>query len=209
MDPVLTALADHWDDVHERLAPERSRALDALAADLAAATTDRARRGVRQRLIDELRHSLPVDHPVREAIVRGSRATTGTPVEWHAAVDRLTETFVQRDARLARLDLLAEPGHTPDEVRGMGADPATPGLLRLPLPEGGHRLPAFQFTAEGRPHAVVLAVNELLGAATDPWGVADWWCRPNSRLDAVPAALLGVVPDGDLYTAARAVRGDE
>jgi hypothetical protein len=52
--------------------------------------------------------------------------------------------------------------------------------------------PAFQFDPER--HAVrdaAAAANQLLGAATDPWGVASWWISPNARLNnSAPYQLL-------------------
>ena len=52
---------------------------------------------------------------------------------------------------------------------------------------------------------MVLAVNRLLDADEDPWGVADWWLGGNARLGAVPAQLLGRGHDDLLAAAARAV----
>lgn len=47
--------------------------------------------------------------------------------------------------------------------------------------------------------------TQLLDAAEDPWGVADWWLGANAWLGAVPAQLLGRVADDVLLDAARAV----
>ncbi len=51
---------------------------------------------------------------------------------------------------------------------------------------------------------MVLAVNRLLAARDDPWGVADWWLGGNAWLADVPAELLGEVDDEVLVRAARA-----
>jgi len=70
------------------------------------------------------------------------------------------------------------------------------------------QLPAFQFGADGLPLPVVVGVNRFLGAADDPWGVADWWLGPDARLGEVPVRLLGTGRDADLWAAARAVGDD-
>ncbi len=51
---------------------------------------------------------------------------------------------------------------------------------------------------------MVVAVNRLLDADDDPWGVADWWLGANAWLDAVPARLLGTPGEHGLLAAARA-----
>ncbi|SDI45630.1 hypothetical protein SAMN05421505_15323 [Sinosporangium album] len=99
--------------------------------------------------------------------------------------------------------LLAAPSLDPAELR----DPDDPRLLRLDRPDGGVAVPAFQFGDDGAPIPVVLAVNELLDAARDPWGTADWWLRGNALLGGAPAALLARGVADDLLTeAARALR---
>lgn len=54
------------------------------------------------------------------------------------------------------------------------------------LPVGDGVCPAFQFTV-GHGHQVVLPVvaevNQLLDAASDPWGVASWWLSPSGIAD--------------------------
>lgn len=55
----------------------------------------------------------------------------------------------------------------------------------------------------------MLAINAMLGAAADPWGVADWWLGPNLWLDAVPATLLGAGLDEQLLAAASVVGEDD
>ncbi|MEE1831608.1 DUF3168 domain-containing protein [Streptomyces sp. SP17KL33] len=110
----------------------------------------------------------------------------------------------------ARERLLAEPALTETdlaELFGVAAD--QPGLIRLRASAGPEQLPAFQFDAEGRPRPLVLAINAMLGAAADPWGVADWWLGPNPWLDAVPATLLGTGLDDQLLAAASVVGEDD
>jgi hypothetical protein len=110
----------------------------------------------------------------------------------------------------ARDRIMEEPVLTAEELRDVfGVEPEEPELIRLRPREGVEVLPAFQFDGEGRPRPLVLTVNGLLGAAGDPWGVADWWLGPNLWLDAVPATLLGAGLDDQLLAAARAVGEDD
>jgi hypothetical protein len=101
--------------------------------------------------------------------------------------------------------LLAEKAVSEDELEMRGQSPGDPDLIRLDRHDGGEQWPAFQFGADGAPLSLVRAVNQLLDADEDPWGAADWWLGHNQWLDAVPARLLGQVPDELLLDAARAV----
>ena len=83
------------------------------------------------------------------------------------------------------------PALSADEVRRHGADPADPGLIRLDRADGGQQWPAFQFAPGGGPLPVVRPINQLLDAAADPVGVADWWLSRNGWLDEQPSLLLG------------------
>ncbi len=77
-------------------------------------------------------------------------------------------------------------------------------LLGLPAARG-YLYPAFQFDPERRDiFAEVRAVNEQLGAAEDPWGVASWWTGRHARLGARPADLAGTSRAEDLVAAAGA-----
>ncbi len=40
-------------------------------------------------------------------------------------------------------------------------------------------------------HPEVAKVNEVLDAASDPWGVASWWLSVNARLGSRPMDLVG------------------
>jgi hypothetical protein len=67
------------------------------------------------------------------------------------------------------------------------------GLIMLPgAGTSGPRLPSFQFDRNRRPREIVAAVNDLLQAAEDPWGVACWWVYPHAALDGAPKDLLEV-----------------
>ncbi|MER7705064.1 hypothetical protein ABTX81_19485 [Kitasatospora sp. NPDC097605] len=101
--------------------------------------------------------------------------------------------------------LLAADSVSAADYRAGGHDPGDPDLIRLTDRQGTVRLPAFQFDgASGRPLPVVVAVNRLLDADDDPWGVADWWLGANAWLEAVPARLLGTTGEHALLAAARA-----
>jgi hypothetical protein len=103
--------------------------------------------------------------------------------------------------------LLALPSLTADDHRSQ-AVASVRELIRLPRPDGGAQLPAFQFGPSGAPWPVVREINELLDAAGDPWGVACWWVDPHERLDAAPAALLGRSEDALIRLAATTVEED-
>ncbi|MGW6740031.1 hypothetical protein ACWGDX_04645 [Streptomyces sp. NPDC055025] len=97
--------------------------------------------------------------------------------------------------------LLAVATLSPDDIGG----PMDPRLIVLSHHNGERRLPAFQFEAGAMPWRVVLAVNEELGADTDPWGAADWWLGANAWTGTAPAGLLGRDRDQELLGAARAL----
>ncbi|MDX3131588.1 DUF3168 domain-containing protein [Streptomyces europaeiscabiei] len=135
--------------------------------------------------------------PARPAPTPGGGGPGGTPppeVRWASARDRLLAEPALTDAELT-------------EIFGIAAD--QPELIRLRASQGPELLPAFQFDGEGRPRPLVLAINAMLGAAADPWGVADWWLGPNLWLDAVPATLLGAGLDDQLLAAAGVVGEDD
>ncbi|WP_410564508.1 hypothetical protein [Amycolatopsis sp. cmx-4-61] len=95
------------------------------------------------------------------------------------------------------------------ELRNRGVDPDLPDLIRLPRRDGSVSVPDFQFDRDDRPRAVVLRVNRVLGAETDPWAVADWWVSGNVWLDAAPVTLVSdqVAESGLVAAAAAAVDG--
>ena len=66
-------------------------------------------------------------------------------------------------------------------------------LLGLPRDQGRRYLyPAFQIDSSRQEiHREVLKVNQILEAASDPWGVASWWISVNARLGSRPMDLVG------------------
>lgn len=77
-------------------------------------------------------------------------------------------------------------------------------LLGLPR-DRRYLYPAFQFDPLRRSvFPEVQTVNELLGAADDPWGVASWWVSVNARIDSAPLELVGIDRSEDLLAVAAA-----
>jgi hypothetical protein len=76
----------------------------------------------------------------------------------------------------------------------------------LGLPRGrAYLYPAFQIDLRRREvYPEVRAVNEALGAADDPWGVASWWTSANDRLGARPIDLVDTPRRDAVVEAAKA-----
>ncbi|MFB8240152.1 hypothetical protein ACFC58_26765 [Kitasatospora purpeofusca] len=224
MTDLLDVLQEHWDEVQEHL-DETAKAAVAALLDAPSADPERTARRIARLVLA----ALPDGHPVRvplEDSVRYSRAGHTGALDG-AAVRRALDLFrsgfssssftgpgvpagPEPDAGLVPPDdaddwLLAADSVSAAEYRSGGHDPADPDLIRLTDHQGTVRLPSFQFDgASGRPLPVVVAVNRLLDADDDPWGVADWWLGANAWLDAVPARLLGTPGEHGLLAAARA-----
>jgi hypothetical protein len=231
-DPVLRALAEHWDDVL-RLASDDQREL---LRGLVAGTVEPDPIDARAMLADVLLVVLPADHPLVDVLRTGTLLSTGhgSVAEVEVSLRRLRSLVLvpeppaepprapaHRPAagpapgpvldefdREVRARLLALPALSPDELRERGVDPAGTGLIRLVRQDLEVQLPAFQFSGAGRPWPVVLEVNGLLNATADPWGVMCWWVDPHAGLDLAPVDLLGQGRDRLLVRAAAAV-GDE
>jgi hypothetical protein len=217
IEDAINLLLRRWDDVVAQLRPQAAAELRELRAQLGGEDHEAAV----DRIIDILVEELPARHPVRRALVRGDLYAPAV-LDWEivaAEVPELPElspgaaddAAVPPAAEILRIvteRLLAAPALSEQQVRERGTDPADPGLIRLPRPNGGHQWPAFQFIPGDGPYPVVRTVNTMLHAARDPIGVADWWLSRNSWLDGRPSELLGRVPDGDLLGAARAIHSE-
>jgi hypothetical protein len=134
-------------------------------------------------------------HPVDRATPDGS----------HTPDDRYpTALSPEEIAREAMTRLAAAPALSAADLRVRGGDPRQQHLIRLDG-QDGPRFPLFQFDAAGRPHQLVLSINALLDADSDPWGVADWWLGPHAWLDQTPAESIGQISDHVLLATAQAM----
>jgi len=217
-DPVLRALAEHWEDVL-RLASEEQRER---LRGLVAGTVEPDPVDARAAVVDELLFLLPPGHPMVEVLRTGTMLNAGvrevSAGEIENSLARLRLSVLPTEAtdhpeldefdRQVQARLLDLPFLSPDELRGHDVDPNDERLIRLSHPDGGVRLPAFQFSDVGKPWRVVQEVNERLDTLADPWGATCWWVDPHARLDAVPADLLGEGHDALLMRAAAAVGVD-
>lgn len=207
VEDAIAALRDHWDDVMSRLSADQASELIGLVDGLGGA--DRVRAATR--MADLLVQALPRDHPVRRALVSGDLLhgpTADLPTLSRALREQITQIAVVDAADILRIvtaRLLAAPALIEQEVRRHGCDPEDPDLIRLDRPDGRRQWPEFQFAPGNGPVPVVREINGLLGADTDPIGVADWWLSRNGWLNDSPSLLIGQVPDEQLMSAARAV----
>jgi len=229
VDPLLRAVAEHWDDIIRRADDEQAARLYALIDGAVASDPVQARAALGNELFD----LLPPDHPViramrtttmystltpdpgsrlagalrwlRAQIGSGGQAVRSRPLDYADADDGDSTAELDEFDRHVRARLLSLPTLTAGEVRGNQIDPGDSGLIRLDGPDRQTRLPAFQFAPDGRPWPVVQEVNNRLGAAADPWGVTCWWVDPHQRLAASPQDLLGRDSDDLLRWAAAAV----
>lgn len=213
VEDAIRALRDHWDDVVSRLDARRQGELGDLVAGLGGPEHQRVLTDLAGLLVEEL----PADHPVRRALAQGYLFAPPATPDWtelrvslEALAGRPGEVADAGEPVLAAvLDrLLRAPALTEAEVRRRGADPADPDLIRLSRRGGGQQWPEFQFAPGAGPLSVVRVVNDLLDAAGDPVGAADWWLSRNAWLNGQPSQLIGVVPDDHLVRAARALSAE-
>lgn len=203
---ALRALAEDWAPVQELLSQEARDRLAALIDDLAGAADDLDPDSDPEADLAEgateiarlLAAELPAGHRVQSAAAAATTRLVAAP-DWRQLSGALLAVS-QPDRQAARDWLLASPA--------AAADGGQPGVIRLMRPDGSLHLPAFQLDRDGRPLALVVAVNEVLGAALDPWGAADWWLGENAWLGAAPADVLGGVGDDALLGAARDLTAD-
>ncbi|GLZ42323.1 hypothetical protein [Actinokineospora sp. NBRC 105648] len=211
---AIARLTELWGDVRSRLAPDRDAELLALTRRYTDAVLPGDIDRTEQAIAHLLSRSLPREHPVRTALAGAVPRLNRPPTmdETRARV-RLVEGLravldpagrpptVDEVATAATARLLRAAAVTDEDV----PDPV-PHLIRLDRPDGTGQWPAFQFGPDGRPLATVLAVNRILEAEEDPWGVADWWLGAHTALPDTPANLLGRVDASVLIAAARAER---
>jgi hypothetical protein len=225
---VIALLAEHWQEALSYFGPDDLTFLAVcIAAIEAAAEDEEAAHTALAHLTTVLALQLPPEHPVSQAISRQMRYANAPPADLIGIASVLralpgleslphvqpavqsTDGAGTADSADARAWLLAAPALTEQEVRDAGGDPSRTDLIRLPRADRRVMLPAFQFDSDGRMMPVVAQVNELLDAAGDPWGAADWWLGENIWLRGTPARLLGRVPDADLVLAAQAELPEE
>ncbi|MGW0416614.1 DUF3168 domain-containing protein [Streptomyces collinus] len=216
---LIKALAKDREAVREKLSAADRDHLDALLGLLAEGGEEDRLRTVTRAVAAHLRAALPEEE--RHAIGRrlAGTATARAPHELLAERILLGPAAPRAGSgpgpapqapHTSAFDrLLAEPAVTAQDLyEAFGVRVTAPDVIRLRSRDDVEQLPAFQFDAEGRLRELVSIINGLLGAARDPWGVADWWLGPNLWLDAVPATLLGTGLDEQLLAAAGAV-GEE
>ncbi len=206
--PFVEALTKHLPEVVAGLSaddlPDFADQVDRIKR--AAARDQAAAHAALAELMYFLRGRLPDAHPLRLAMPPESEAASW-PGDLSGLTDVLAGLSLSPGVRtepdpVGRL--LAAPSLTERRVRELGVRPERADLIRLPGTGQRNLLPAFQFAVGGQPVPVVAAVNRLLDAQSDPWGVADWWLGENAWLGGVPADLIGKVADSDLMRAAQA-----
>jgi hypothetical protein len=232
---LIAALVSEPQSIREKLSPADREQLDVLLDLVAEGGGEQRSRGIARAVAAHLRDALPDDEgsavgrrytsssltrrPPHDVLLErfapggtggppGGARTTGSPAGPAPTGGGPPRPEARWDS--ARDRLLAEPALTDTELTEIfGVAAEQPELIRLRVSQGPELLPAFQFDGEGRPRSLVLAINAMLGAAADPWGVADWWLGPNLWLDAVPATLLGAGLDDQLLAAASVVGEDD
>jgi hypothetical protein len=195
---AATVLARQWSLVLAELDDTVAARLRALREQLDTAM-DSEVSGIWLSIVDLATQELSTASVVRRELNRAlgfPRFKAGT-AEWRELTPATTKVRPLVDAWI-----LAAAADTPKTVRRRGVDPDLLGLIRLNRPDGRVSLPAFQFTRAGEPKPLVLRINQVLGADTDPWGAADWWLCPNTWLAGTPADLLGTLDDHVLVAAA-------
>ncbi|MEV5320835.1 hypothetical protein AB0K92_24845 [Streptomyces sp. NPDC052687] len=206
---LLGAVAADWTRLSRLLDPAARRELGDALAELRAATAeggaDAGRRSAADRAARTVLDGLPPEEADRLHRDGAAQRFTGPPATAvHQGYGALDLTLLVLDGNPmvgpllgpVRRRLLAQPS-LPWTER------ADPRLIVLTADDGERRLPLFQFEAADMPWRIVLDVNSLLRAGTDPWGVADWWLSPTTWWADTPADLLGCGRDEELRGAAR------
>ncbi|MFF8228498.1 hypothetical protein [Streptomyces caelestis] len=204
---VLAAAAADWGRLSRLLEPGTRRTLSERLSRLRAeeGAPDTAAALAARTLLD----ALPADESARLQ----QQGDTGRFTD--VAQPQLYEGHTAADLCMLVLDGNPMVGPVLGPVRErLLREPATPWtegvdprLITLSGQDGRRRLPLFQFEAGTMPWRIVLEVNSVLRAATDPWGAADWWLSRTTWWDGTPAALLGRGRDAELLGAARELAG--
>jgi hypothetical protein len=204
---VLAAAAADWGRLSRLLEPGTRRTLSERLSRLRAeeGAPDTAAALAARTLLD----ALPADESARLQ----QHGDTGRFTD--VAQPQLYEGYTAADLCMLVLDGNPMVGPVLGPVRErLLREPATPWtegvdprLITLFGQDGRRRLPLFQFEAGTMPWRIVLEVNSVLRAATDPWGAADWWLSRTTWWDGTPAALLGRGRDAELLGAARELAG--
>lgn len=205
---VLAAAAADWDRLSRLLDPGTRRTLSDWLSRLRAEEGDLGPESsgpAARTLLD----ALPADESARLRQHGDTGRFTNVPEA------QLYEGYTAADLCMLVLDGNPMVGPVLGPVRErLLREPATPWtegadprLIALSGTDGRRRLPLFQFEAGAMPWRVVLEVNSVLRAGTDPWGAADWWLSRTTWWDGTPAALLGRGRDAELLGAARELAG--
>jgi hypothetical protein len=197
---AAAVLAEQWAQVLAELDGTGRAQLRTLSDRFTTATAGELT-GIWGKVIDLVRRELPLGSPVRvelEQALAKDRFGTG---RGQATLPRPPGVAAPAKPTIHKW-LRAAPTFSPAAVRRRGVDPGLPGLIRIRKPDGLIFLPSFQFTRTGDPKPLVLRINRLLDADTDPLGAADWWLCPNVWLPGTPADLLDVLDEHVLVAAA-------
>jgi hypothetical protein len=202
--PFIEALAKYWPEVIACLSAEDlpvfADQVDRIK--LASRGNPVAAHAALAELMFFLRGRLPPRHPVGQAMPDDPEPVV-IPADLSGLAGVLAGLSLPADPDPPGW-LLSVPALTDRQVRELGVRPERADLIRLSSANQHVLLPAFQFAPDGQPVPVVEAINKLLDAESDPWGVTDWWLGENAWLGGVPAELIGKVADADLMRAAAA-----
>jgi hypothetical protein len=201
---VLLLTAENWGRYAAQLTAERTRAV---TRQLAAAV--HTAQWQPDELVSELLADVPSDDPAWSALrSQPTRRTIEEPAALMGAAIRLR--WVMETHAPAELD--------PGEDLEAAAEARLFTAPMVPVPEPGVSVgvlvldrwleswaPAFQFEADGRVSNAVAEVNRVLGADSDPWGVASWWLSPHASLGAIPADAVKAGLEEEVLAAACAV----
>lgn len=200
---MIDELASTWDEVAPLLTPETRERILGLVVVLTDEKDGDRQLVATEKIRELLVRGLPDGHPL---VASGHRFTSAP--QHPLSLAALAVLRAQARAPWSPVDrILSSAWETAHALRARGVDPDLPDLIRLDQPDGNVAVPMFQFDADERPRREVLAVNEVLHAHADPWGVADWWLSRNVWLHDAPVDLLDDPAEARLLAAAHAAAG--